>query len=320
MGTVRSPWRADDDHAPTFRFVTVEETRLRYLDCGSGQPVVLLHGNGSMIEDFLSSGIIERAAPDHRFIAFDRPGFGHSDRPHGRSWGPGDQATLLCRALRKLGIERPIVVGHSWGALVALAMGLLEPEFVSGLVLMSGYYYPVAGAKPFMLPTAFPFASDVVRHTVVPFMRRLMAPDTLRRVFAPCAVPDRFRRTYPLPLALRASQMRAVDEEAAMLPDVTAAFRPLYRELRPPVHLIAGSDDRIVETDVHSARLHQDLSASTFHRVVGCGHMVHHAVPDDVAAAIAQVRDRAGQGRGARPRHRAPRRQWLHIGDSAVAA
>ena len=91
MGTVGGLAFAAEVQPPVFHFITVDETRLRYLDSGSGTPVVLLHGNGSMIEDFVSSGIMDHA-PGHRFIAFDRPGFGYSERPRGREWGPSEQA------------------------------------------------------------------------------------------------------------------------------------------------------------------------------------------------------------------------------------
>jgi pimeloyl-ACP methyl ester carboxylesterase len=305
----------DQHHTQAFDFITIERTRLRYLDRGSGPAVVLLHGNGSMIEDYVASGIIEHAAADYRFIAFDRPGFGHSERPRGLVWGPAEQASLLLRALAHLDVEQPIIVGHSWGALVALAMALRNPAAVAGLVLMSGYYYPARG-DAMALP--FPFANDVMRHAV----RRMMAPNTLRRVFAPCFVPERFRRTFPLPLAMRTSQMRAVDEEAAMLHVAARALSPFYRDIDVPVSIIAGSEDRIVDTEQHSARLHRELATSTFLRVPYCGHMVHHSAPEEVAAAI----DAIGQARRLRAvAHRgeasaSPLRQWLHIGDGRVAA
>lgn len=319
MGTVRSSAFEIEDWPSVFRFITVDETRLRYLDVGSGQPVVLLHGNGSMIEDFLSCGVMEHAAAG-RFIAFDRPGFGYSERPRSRSWGPFEQATLLLRTLAQLGIERPIIVGHSWGTLVAMAMALKSPNYVAGLVLLSGYYYPVPRTKTIVFPTCFPFADGVLRQTVVPFVRRLMAPDAIRRVFAPCAVPDRFRRAYSLALAMRTSQMQAVEEETAMLPDAANMFCPLYRELSVPVRLLAGSDDRIVDTLMHSSRLHQELPNSTFHRVPDCGHMVHHAAPEKVAAAIGAIAGGKETGRRSVIAKSAPQRQWLHIGETLIAA
>ena len=86
------------------------------------------------------------------------------------------------------------------------------------------------------------------------------------------------------------------------------------------MRLIAGSEDLIVDTEEHSARLHQELESSTFHRVPACGHMVHHAATEDVLAAIAAI----ARGRGGRPVARSmttpTRRNWLHIGESLVAA
>jgi pimeloyl-ACP methyl ester carboxylesterase len=335
---------AAGEQTASLEFLHVDGTRLRYFDCGNGTPVLLLHGNGSMLEDFLSSGIIERGTPGHRFIGIDRPGFGYSERPHGRYWGPFEQARLLSQACARLGAERPIVVGHSWGALVALALALANPEAVSGLVLLSGYYYPQPRSDDITLaPPGFELVNDMVRHTVVPLMRRLMAPSTVRHVFAPCAVPERFKEAYSIPLALRPSQTRAVAEEAAILPDAAAMLSRSYRDLKVPVRLIAGTEDRIVDTEKHSRRLHRELAGSTLKCLVHCGHMVHHAAPGEVVAAIAEV-SRSGRGAqvqksslpsepaasvdGPMPRDLAetamladaPRRHWLHIGEGLVAA
>ncbi len=169
------------------RFITVDGTRLHYIDRGTGTPVVLLHGNGSMIGDFVSSGITERLGPGHRVITFDRPGFGYSERPSGQTWGPFEQAKLLSRAFSLLEIEQPIVVGHSWGTLVALALALEAPEKVAGLVLLSGYYYPIPHAHSSGLAaSAFPMADAIIQQTIMPFVLHLMVPGAVRRVFAPC--------------------------------------------------------------------------------------------------------------------------------------
>jgi hypothetical protein len=86
------------------------------------------------------------------------------------------------------------------------------------------------------------------------------------------------------------------------------------------VHLIAGSDDRIVDTELHSARLHQELGTSTFHRVRGCGHMVHHAVPEIVISAIDAITKACHERLRTIALDSSPRRNWLHIGESLAAA
>jgi alpha/beta hydrolase fold len=87
--------KAERDNPPIGRFVEVGGVKLHYVDRGSGDPVVLLHGNGSMIEDFESSGLIEMASRKYRVIAFDRPGFGHSTRPRGTFGPPNLRQTLF---------------------------------------------------------------------------------------------------------------------------------------------------------------------------------------------------------------------------------
>ena len=73
--------KAERDNPPIGRFVELDGVRLHFVERGEGEPLVLLHGNGSMLEDFESSGLIDMAAAEYRVIAFDRPGHGHSERP-----------------------------------------------------------------------------------------------------------------------------------------------------------------------------------------------------------------------------------------------
>ena len=125
--------KAEREHPPAGQFVTVDGVRLHYIERGEGPPVVLLHGNVVTAEDFDTSGVLDLVAKRHRVIAFDRPGFGYSDRPHGSAWSAGTQADLIRDAFAVLGINRPVVLGHSWGAAVALSLGLNHPDAVKGL-------------------------------------------------------------------------------------------------------------------------------------------------------------------------------------------
>ena len=95
------------------QFVTVDGVRLHYIERGEGPPVVLLHGNVVTAEDFDTSGVLDLISKRHRVIAFDRPGFGYSERPHGSAWSAGTQAEVIRDAFAVLGVNRPIVLGHS---------------------------------------------------------------------------------------------------------------------------------------------------------------------------------------------------------------
>src|SRR5947209_17304297 len=131
--------QAERDNPPAGRFIEIDGVRLHYVERGTGEPLVLLHGNGSMIEDFESSGLLGMAAQKYRVIAFDRPGFGHSERPRSVIWTPQAQAGLIHAALTKIGVARAVGLRHSWGASVASALALRYPRTVASVVLPSGH-------------------------------------------------------------------------------------------------------------------------------------------------------------------------------------
>lgn len=279
--------RAEARHPPEGRFLTVDGVRLHYREAGSGPTVVLLHGNGVASDDFVVSGLMGRLALSFRVIAIDRPGFGWSERPRGPAWTAARQAQLLARALDLLGAAPALVVGHSWGTLVAAEMALAAPEMIRGLVLMSGYYHPtprpdaaIAGAP------ALPIVGDAMRHTVSPALGRLMAPLIVKQVFAPAPVSERFRERYPISMSLRPSQLRASAAESGLMGHCAAALKARLAELDTPVLILAGVADRLVSTAHQSEWLARQLPQATLVLVEGAGHMIHHTAPDTVAAAI----------------------------------
>ncbi|MGA7997393.1 MAG: alpha/beta hydrolase [Bradyrhizobium sp.] len=288
--------KAEQDNPPAGQFLEVDGVRLHYVERGSGEPLVLLHGNGSMIQDFESSGLIDLAAKNYRVIVIDRPGFGHSSRPRNVIWTPDAQAQLIKRALDRLGVSHAIVLGHSWGASVAVALALKFPELVRGLVLASGYYYPTLRPDVVALSTpAVPVVGDVLGHTLSPIISRLMWPLMMAKIFGPRSAPAKFGQ-FPKEMALRPSQIRAsAAESALMIPDAFH-FEDKYADLKMPVVIIAGEDDRLIDIDKQSARLHSDVSQSAFHRVPKTGHMIHQTATGEVMAAINEVADD-----GARP-------------------
>jgi pimeloyl-ACP methyl ester carboxylesterase len=286
----RQARRAERANPPWGRFVDVDGIRLHYVERGEGPPVVLLHGNGAMADDFAISGVLRRAQKSYRTIAFDRPGFGYSDRPRDRLWTPRAQAALLAKAFAQLGIERAIVVGHSWGTLVALALALDHRALVRGLVLMAGYYFPTARADvPLFAPSALPVLGDVMRYTISPLLGRLLAPRLIAKIFAPRPVPPRFVSEFPLALALRPWQIRASAEDTAFMIPGAASLKAHYATLDLPVAILAGAGDRIVDVDRQAVALHRALPHSELRVVPGLGHMMHYAVPDDVVAAIDSI-------------------------------
>jgi pimeloyl-ACP methyl ester carboxylesterase len=268
------------------RFLDVDGVRLHYIERGEGEPVVLIHGNGTMIQDFTVSGLVDRLASRYRVIVFDRPGYGYSSRPR-QLWTPRAHAKLFQTALGQLGVGQAVVLGHSWGTLVAVALALEYPSLVRSLVLASGYYYPTLRADTFLFsPPAIPVIGDAMRHTISPLVARAILPGLIKQMFAPAEVPERFERLFPKELMLRPLQLRAAAEDAALMTPSVMELQHHYRELQMPITIITGADDQIADLGRQSERLHQELPQSEFIELPGLGHMVHHLTPDEVASAV----------------------------------
>ena len=280
--------RAEKANPPLGTFLEVDGVRLHYLEKGTGPLVVLLHGNATMIEDWLASGVFDTLAENHRVIAFDRPGFGHSARPRTTVWTPAAQARLIAAALVQMGESKATIVGHSFGTLVAAELGLNHPEAVRSLVLIGGYYYPSVRADAVLgSPPAIPIVGDAIRYTVSPLLGAAMKPGMEKQIFAPAPVSKGWKTRFPFEMTLRPSQIRASAADAALMVPAAAAFAPRAEELRMPVTIIAGDGDKVVSTSDQSERLASVLPASKLLIVEGAGHMVHHTASDRVAAAIA---------------------------------
>lgn len=270
-------------------FLTVDGVRLHYSDTrpGTETAIVSLHGNVVTMEDWTASRVAE-ALGDRRVIVFDRPGFGRSERPH-RAFGAVQQAKLLLEATAVLGSRRVVLVGHSWGVLVAIAAALEAPDRVAGLVLISGAYYPEPRRDAALVaPLASPFFGPILRHTVAPHSMNARLPAAARAMFDPHDVPDRFWSEIPTTLFSRPEHLRAVAEDGAGMAADQMLLSARYAEVTCPIAVIVGDADGVVDPERHSLRFAREKG--TIPDVLpGVGHMAHWADPELVARRVAAV-------------------------------
>jgi pimeloyl-ACP methyl ester carboxylesterase len=277
-------WRSP----PIGSFLEVDGVRLHYITRGDSNapPLVMFHGNGTFLEDLTISGLVDAAARKYHVVCFDRPGFGHSSRPRTIIWTPQRQAEFFCAALTQLGIERTLVLGHSWGALVALAMAAREAERVKALILVSGYYFPSWRLDVWFASTAaVPVVGDVLRYTISPLASLLGLPLFAKKTFAPRTVPGNVKREYPRLMLVRPSQLRAVAEDSAFMLPGAATLTMSYRRLKCPTAIIAGRDDKIVDSE-QAVRLQKAMPHAAVTLVPTVGHMAHYFVADGIVETI----------------------------------
>jgi pimeloyl-ACP methyl ester carboxylesterase len=130
-----------------------------------------LHGNGTMIRDFTVSGLVELLASRTRGVCFDGLGFGYNQWPRSSIWIATTQAGLFVNALNELGMRNPVVLSHSWGTLVAVALALRTDYPIRGLVLASGYYLPTSRWDVWIMSgPPMPVLGDLGRYTVAPII------------------------------------------------------------------------------------------------------------------------------------------------------
>lgn len=291
--------RAEHRHPPLGRFLDLDGVRLHYAAAGAGRPVVMIHGAGGQIHDFLLS-LMGPVARRWRAVVFDRPGLGYSTRPSGWEWTARRQAALFDAALRRLELRDAIVVGHAWGCLVAVAMALDHADRVGGLVLLSGTYYPPGPVRGLALATAgAPVVRTLVARALLPVALEPLARRVIAAGFAPNPVPAAVAAGYPCSLLRRPGSLRAALSDLAGLAECTRQMAPLYRFVRQPVAVVAGTDDRLVDSR-QSVRAAAEMPHSSLRLIDRVGHMPHHLRPDAVLSAIAEVERRmAGHYDGA---------------------
>ncbi len=269
------------------RFIDVGGLEVHYKLAGEGRPaLVLLHGFAA--STFSWREVMAPLAQDYTVVAFDRPAFGLTERP--RTW-PGDspystpaQAELTVALLDRLGIERAVLVGNSAGGTVAMLTALQYPERVEGLVLVDPAVYGGGGSPAWLRPL---LALPQVDRLGPLFVRRIQGwgLDFARSAWHdPSRITDEVWAGYTRPL-------QAQDWDVGLW-ELTRAGRPLgleerLGELRLPVLVITGDDDRIVPTE-QSVRLAGEIAGAELVVIPNCGHVPHEECP---AAWLAAVQD-----------------------------
>ena len=278
-------------HPPTGRFVSVDGLLLHLIDTGPGDPalppIVLLHGASGNARDQAEGLMPALAARGHRVVAIDRPGHGHSDRP-GTGWpDPSVQARLMRGAWEAAGIERPIVLGHSWSGALVVELGIDHAEAVAGLIVLSGASHPWwGGVAWYNHVPPLPVLGPLFLRAVVAPIGRLRMRGGLKSVFAPQPVPDDYARRIGATMILHPDRFRANAEDMANLNAYFEAGKDRYDRIHVPLLIVTGDVDTVVGPGIHSVPLSTAARDARLHLLPGVGHMPHHTAKDRVVELI----------------------------------
>ena len=272
---------------PDSLFVDVGGLQVHYKVVGQGKPAfVLLHGFAASV--FSWRKVMEPLSEAGMVVAFDRPGFGLTERHMPGEWdgespySPEAQADLTVSLLDELGIDRAVLVGHSAGGTIALLTALRHPERVEALVVEDAAVYDNTGTPEWVGP----FLRTPPMGRLGPLLVRsvtLWGEAAIRTAWSdPDKITVELISGYKKPLQAE-NWDRALWELA--LASHPLGLGELLDEVSVPALVITGERDRIVPTR-NSERLAAELPAAELVVIPDCGHVPHEECPGEFLEAV----------------------------------
>lgn len=290
-------WRVEKAYPPLGRFVEIDGIRLHFVEAGRGPPIVFVHGASTTLRDFVAS-VFPLLAKRYRVIAFDRPGYGYSERPEGPWLDPARQGMLIGRGLQAIGVQKPVLVGHSWSGSLVLAYLLANPQRVAGGVLLAGASHPWVGGVAWVRRVAgVPLVGNLFARTLVYPAGQLLLERTIAEVFSPEPVPPQYIERTGIELALRPDAFLADAEDVRELCGYLRQQSQAYAAIEPPLLLVTSDTDHVVPPSNHAERLIKQVAQAELVYLKNAGHAPHHTRPEEIAALIGDFAERVNEAR-----------------------
>lgn len=281
---------------PSGQFVETRAGRLHLTDSGGeGLPILFLHGASGTLRVW-QPALGDRLGKLGRTILVDRPGHGSSERKLGRKAASLEhQAGAMVDVLDALGIDRVIVVAHSWAGALATRIALDHPARVVGLMLIAPVTHPWPGGLSWYYHVASkPVVGPLFSWTVALPVGEMWMRRSIDGVFSPQPIGADYPLEAGIPMVLRPRQFMANAEDCAALLGEVTAQAPRYGEIACPVTVVSGDSDSVVWTHLHSEGMARDVPQTRLIILPNVGHAPHHADPDLIVREIAELRDKAG--------------------------
>lgn len=273
-------------YPPRGEFVDVETAKIHFLtrkkiseiENQENAPVVLIHGSSGSSAD-MELAFFDIFPDDIDLYAIDRPGIGWSKTklsPLEMS-NPMKQAEAIHMAVKELKLNKPLIVGHSWGGAVALAYAKQFGDEISGVVSLSGVVFPWEG--PFgwydvVLTT--PVVNHIFTRLLLNKIGQYYIPLSIEGIFAPEPAREDYREGAQAEILLRPSKIINNSTYSYNLRRHLKTMSENYADIKTPLLIVAGNKDYIVNTKRQSERLHNIVTGSEYLLLNGVGHMPHH--------------------------------------------
>lgn len=261
-----------------------EGVKIHFKDIGAGRPVVFLHGFGTSLDTWRF--IVAPLKNEYRLVLLDLKGHGFSDRPHDEQYSVHAHARVVMGLIRYLELERVVLVGHSYGSVVALAVALETRNHMQGLVSGAAM---ISGSVDI---DNLPFVLRLLRTPLIGWLSVKLTSASFRtRLLLERAYYDDSKVTDSL-VELYAQYQRVPGTEYALLrtaeqivPSDFLRLKGELRKLEVPVINVWGKHDEVIpKAGAESVcRLLPKCALITLEDV---GHVAQEEAPEKVVALI----------------------------------
>ncbi len=258
----------------------------------SKQAIVMIHGLTGQLQHF-TYALVDLLADDYHVIAVDRPGCGYSTRDSAELGRLPEQARMIQEFLDTKGIKDAVLVGHSLGGAVALAMALDYPEKTKALALLSPLTHKLPSSPQVFKPLEIraEWLRSLIANTLAVPLAAKTAPYALGAVFDPEPAPVDFLDRAGGALGLRPSAFITGSQDVVGVDDSITTQVARYDKLTVPGGILFGVQDAILSSTSHGDPMQQ--FGLTIERLEGAGHMILITAPDICAAFIRRVAEAA---------------------------
>lgn len=288
-GAIESPGWIDRAAYPfAHRSIDLRDGRLHYVDEGSGEPVLFVHGTPTW--SFEYRHLVRALSPRQRCIAPDLLGFGLSSRPREFAYTPEAHARVLEEFVTRLGLERFALVVHDFGGPIGLPLCFDDQHQVTALAIMNTFFWPLDDDRRIARGAR-------LLQSVVGRMMYRYANASLRLIM-PLAYGERSRLTpaihrhYLMPFERRADRVLVLHALAKSLLGSRQYYQALVqradRLTGRPATLIWGMRDTAFGGE-YLARWERLLPDATVVKLADAGHWPHEEAPQTVIDAVRRL-------------------------------
>ena len=261
-----------------------------YVEGDGSQDIVFIHGAFINLRDWVFA-IRLLSKLDSRLIYIDRPGFGYSERDESK-WDAERQAVQARSYVKNIRGKNLILVGHSWGASVAMAWATKFPEDVKGVVSIAGLNMPFSGVSKLandmgLLRIAYElYFSSVAKRAESGSIVKFAA-----RMFQPQNIPTGYLDYVGSDLSRRRSTIKANKGDLLVASQALKQNFASYGRIEMPVEIIHGKEDFLLPFKSQAVAFNEVIPNSRLHILPNVGHMAHHFAFKELSNSIRYIRN-----------------------------